>query len=236
MSAVVLFVPCYVDQLAPAAGIAALEVLEKLADAVEIRPRAVCCGQPFTNSGCAEQGEQATSIWFREMQGCGRVVVLSSSCTVHLRHWQQHHPATQETATQETGVYEFCEFLEQFYPECPGGELERTVCLHSSCHGLRDSQANHSARAILARIKGLTTREAERADECCGFGGTFSTSYPELSVRMGSDRLQEIEATGVNEVVATDVSCLLHLQGIARSRGQSMVFRHIAEVLREALL
>ena len=228
---IVLFVPCFVDQLRPSAGVATLEVLESLGHAVEIRPSAICCGQPFTNSGCQIEGDRATELWFERMGEGATVVVPSSSCAVHLRHWQ----AGAASSFAGVRVRELCEFLEESHPDRRGGSLPRSICLHSSCHGLRDSKADADARRALARIDQLTTVRAERSDECCGFGGAFSVNFPEISVRMGRDRLAEIEATGVEEVVATDLSCLLHLEGIARARGRSLAFRHIAEVIREAL-
>ena len=122
------------------------------------------------------------------------------------------------------------------HPRPVQASLERRVCLHSSCHGLRDSAADRQARALLATVAGLEVRTAERADECCGFGGDFAVQFPALSVRMGDDRLREIRDTGAAEVVATDLSCLLHLEAIDRAGGGGVLrFRHIAELYREAL-
>ena len=227
---VTLFVPCYVDQLRPAAGIAAVETLESLGHTVEVREAAICCGQPFTNSGCVDEGRRATELWYERMDGGGPIVVLSSSCAVHLRHVRP-----RGSASSSLEIHEFCEFLSRYHGDRDGGRLERTICLHSSCHGIRDSRADRAAREVLGTISGLDAVQAERADECCGFGGSFSTAFPDLSVRMGEDRLDEIAVTDATEVTATDVSCLLHLEGIARAQGRSLVFRHIAEVVREAL-
>ncbi len=85
-SSVVLFVPCYVDQLRPSAGIASVEILESLGVDVDVRPQAICCGQPFANSGCADEARDSARLWMSHMRGAGTVVVPSSSCAVHLRH------------------------------------------------------------------------------------------------------------------------------------------------------
>ena len=83
---VTLFVPCYVDRTRPTAGIAAVELLEQLGHTVEVRSSAYCCGQPFTNSGCSAEGQRSARHWYEQMTGAECVVVLSSSCTVQLRH------------------------------------------------------------------------------------------------------------------------------------------------------
>lgn len=227
---VTLFVPCYVDQLRPEAGIACVGILESLGVAVDVRPQAICCGQPFANSGCVAEARSATDIWARHMRGAGTVVVPSSSCAVHLRH-----SVSDDRDSDVPEIFELCEFLERCFPDRPGGSLEGTVCLHSSCHGLRESSADGAARAALARVEGLEVKQAARSDECCGFGGSFSVTFPETSIRMGEDRLAEIDATVAAEVVATDMSCLLHLEGIARANGSRLRFRHIGELIADAL-
>lgn len=250
---VTLFVPCYVDQLRPQAGVAAVELLERLGHAVEVRLDVVCCGQPFANSGQAREGEDLARLWYERMAFARTVVVLSSSCTVQLRHAREgafgsgvvaagrgsvgRPPAGEGPAAGGAGpaLYELCEFLDRRHPGRSLGRLERTVCLHSSCHGLRDSDSDAHARALLGRVAGLRVLRPGRPDECCGFGGTFSTSFPALSVRMGEDRLSDLLVTGSREVVATDLSCLLHLEGIAAARGEAVSFRHVGELLREAV-
>lgn len=224
---VTLFVPCYVDQLRPGAAVAAVETLEALGHRVRVRPDVICCGQPFSNSGGGAEGERLARLWHERMAAEGSVVILSSSCTVQLRHARASRGGTP--------LMEFCEFLNTQHPERTFGELQRRVGLHSSCHGLRDSDADVHARAVLGRVSGLELARPSRPDECCGFGGTFATSFPDLSVRMGEDRLSDLLSTGAREIAATDLSCLLHLEGIAAARGEKIAFRHVAELLREAI-
>lgn len=231
--AVTLFVPCYVDVLSPRAGRAAVRVLEALGHAVRYRPEVVCCGQPLTNAGCGAAGDRTARRWLRGMAGAGEVVVLSSSC------WSRLRAATDELDVagdpDAPRIREFCEFLDARHPRRPLGALRRTVCLHSACHGLREGGIDERARSLLARVEDLRLVRAARSDECCGFGGVFSVSFPDVSIRMGRDRLDEIRATGAAEVTATDVSCLRHLTGIARARGWDLPFRHVAELLDEAM-
>lgn len=234
MSAVTLFVPCYVDWLAPSAGVAAVRLLERLGHAVAYRPEALCCGQPLTNAGCGAGGERIARRWLRGMEGAGDVVVLSSSCWSQLRRIAGAGEDGEGTGGGPR-IHEFCRFVDRRHPDRSMGRLERVVCLHGACHGLREGGIDDHARRLLSRVERLRVVRAEREDECCGFGGTFSISFPDVSVRMGEDRLDEIEATGAEEVTATDASCLLHLRGISAARGRRLPFRHVAEVLEEAL-
>ncbi len=223
--AVTLFVPCYVDYLHPQAGRAAVHLLEFLGHEVRVQDRATCCGQPLTNSGADKEGEAVTRAWYRAMEGAAAVVVLSASCTSHLKHHR---------TPQDIEIVEICEFLTRHHGDRTWGNLDGTVCLHGSCHGLRGSKSNSSAATLLDRIEGLNVLHPQRPDECCGFGGTFSTTFPSMSIAMGQDKLASIEQTGTQDVVATDISCLLHLQGIAAAQGRELRIRHVVEALDEA--
>jgi L-lactate dehydrogenase complex protein LldE len=71
----------------------------------------------------------------------------------------------------------------------------------------------------------------ERADECCGFGGTFCVNEPEISTRMGQDKLGNAQATQAEYLAGFDSSCLMHLQGIAKREERPIKFVHVAEIL-----
>ena len=86
-------------------------------------------------------------------------------------------------------------------------------------------------RALLGGVSGLTLAALSRPDECCGFGGSFAVGEPAVSAKMGRDRLQDYESDSAEAVVSTDVSCLMHLQGLARRQGMALPMLHVAQVL-----
>ena len=84
---------------------------------------------------------------------------------------------------------------------------------------------------LLKNAKGIEIINLDRKDECCGFGGTFSIFQPDISVKMGKDRLDDHKRNGAEVITATDMSCLMHLEGIARRQKREVKFMHIAEIL-----
>src|SRR5438105_1552792 len=90
-----------------------------------------------------------------------------------------------------------------------------------------------AARRPLARagVPGLELREMADTEVCCGFGGTFALSFPEVSGSLGEQKARNAAATGADELVACDLSCLLHIVGRARRVGVPLRARHLAEVL-----
>ena len=71
---------------------------------------------------------------------------------------------------------------------------------------------------------------------CCGFGGVFSVEEEAVSTRMGLDRLEDHRRGRAEVLTSTDVSCLLHLEGLARRQDSPLRILHIAEILAEATL
>jgi L-lactate dehydrogenase complex protein LldE len=110
-------------------------------------------------------------------------------------------------------------------------ECHAIAAYHDSCSSLREMGVGPEPRALLASVEGLHLRDLDEPYTCCGFGGFFSVKYPEISVKMGADKLADIRARGAELIVGGDLGCLLHLAGILARRGEKIAVRHAAEVL-----
>ncbi len=238
-----LFVPCFVDQLHPAAAIAAVEVLERLGVELDVPDGAPCCGQPPANAGFAQAGEAALERFVDTYAESEHVVVLSGSCALHVRaHAGGVAGAGRRVAAR---TMEFCAFLHDVIGldrvAALGASLDARVALHIGCHALRGLglatpsermlPPHNVVRALLETVQGLTFAALSRRDECCGFGGSFSVDEGAVSTRMGDDRWRDAHGAGATALVSTDVSCLLHLRGVAGARGGALPSWHVAEVL-----
>ena len=239
---VALFVPCFVDQLYPQVAIAALRVLERLGVDVAVPEGAACCGQPPANAGFERGAAPALAGFVRTFRSFDRVVVLSGSCAVHVRA----HAASVGGAAVAERTTELCAFLHDEVGldavRSLGAEFSRRVGVHVGCHALRGlglatpselrpPRRVDKVRALLETVRGLTFAEPARPDECCGFGGTFAVAEPEVSAKMGRDRLRDYAAGAAEAIVSTDMSCLMHLGGLARRDGATLPMLHVAEVL-----
>ena len=251
---VALFVPCYIDQLYPRVAVAALQLLERLGCAVTVPTAATCCGQPMANAGMepASLGAVRRVVQAVTNVEADYVVIPSGSCAYHVTH---HHaaldlgPDADAAEAHRTRTYELCAFLHDVVGTDAVAELgaafPHRASVHIGCHALRGlglaQPSEHpgmpfdKVRALLATVDGLDLAAPARADECCGFGGTFAVAEPELSAKIGRDRLRDLTrprgGAPVEAVISTDVSCAMHLEGLARRAGQPVRFLHVAEVL-----
>ena len=80
-------------------------------------------------------------------------------------------------------------------------------------------------------MAGLTLAEMADTEVCCGFGGSFCVSYPEISGRMADDKRARVAETGADTLLGGDLGCLLHLAGRMQRCGSPVKVFHTAEVL-----
>ena len=237
MKKVSLFVTCIVDQLFPQVGIAMTQVLERLGYAVDFPDAQTCCAQPAFNSGYRAEAAKVARHFLDTFHDSEYIVVPSGSCTAMIsHHYADIFEGDQKMLEQARGmgprVWEFSRFLTEVAGvEDVGARFDGVVTYHDSCHALRELHIKDGPRRLLANVQGLTLREMEAAEECCGFGGTFSVKFPEVSGGMARGKIESILKTEAGTVVSIDSSCLMQLQGVMDRAKLPIRTLHLAEVL-----
>lgn len=242
-----LFVPCYVDHLWPRVALATVRVLEKYGVEVVFPEEQTCCGQPMANAGCAGDAAPLARRFLEVFGGFEAVVCPSGSCTSMVRnHYDDFLAGRPGFEKLKKSTFELCEFLvDVLGVKTLEGRFEHRVALHQSCHGLRELGLGVPSELVLPRgskvggllasLRGIELVPLARADECCGFGGTFAVAEEAVSCLMGKDRIADHVKAGAEIVTGTDVSCLMHLEGLARREKVPLRFQHVAEVIAEAI-
>jgi L-lactate dehydrogenase complex protein LldE len=233
MVRVSLFVTCVVDQVFPNVGMAMADVLERSGCEVEFRESQTCCAQPAFNSGYRDEARAVAGHFLKTFEGAEYIVVPSGSCCSMIsHHFAELFPGDQRVHDLEPRVFEFSQFLVDVLKiEDVGASFEGLVTYHDSCHALRELKIKEGPRKLLRNVRGLRLVEMDTAEECCGFGGTFSVKFPEISGGMARTKLESIQRTGANTVVSIDSSCLMQLQGALSRAGSNIRTMHLAEVL-----
>jgi len=244
-----LFVTCLVDLHRPSVGFAAIRLLERAGCQVEVPRAQTCCGQPAYNLGDRRTARDLAVGIIEAFRGYDYVVVPSGSCAGMLKHHLPHlfddDPNQRAVAdAMAARVFELVSFLTDVMGVGDTGivqgavrgavqgaaRFDGTVTYHDSCSGLREMGVKQQPRDLLAAA-GVTVVEMAEPEICCGFGGTFCVKYPDISVRMVSDKTRDIVATGAGTVLAGDLGCLLNMAGRLQREGHRVHARHVAEVL-----
>jgi L-lactate dehydrogenase complex protein LldE len=239
---VLLLPTCLPNLFFPGAVGAARRVLERAGCEVEHRKAAVCCGQPGWNSGHLAEARRVASGALEALAGDEVIVSCSGSCATMIHeYWPELFADTRyedDARSAASRIREFSSFLaDDVGPESLGpAALEGKVVAgyHDSCHMMRALGVKGAPRRLLERVQGLELRPLDTAERCCGFGGTFSLRYPELSAAIADEKIDDASSKGVTRLIASDLGCLMHITGRAAKRGVHLRPSHVAEVLDEA--
>lgn len=225
-----LFIPCYVDQCYPHVARATVRILERLGVRCDYDPRQTCCGQPAYNSGYLDEAARVAEHFIRVFDRYDHVVAPGGSCVGMVRNHYSELLGREEPVT--TRVHELCEFLTgQLDVNDIGASLSGRAALHVPCHMLRELDGDGPIRRLLANVRGLEIVELPSDAWCCGFGGTFSVKFPELSAAMARRKLQHVQRERLDYLLSPDMSCLMQLAGVGRREGFTARPLHVAEVL-----
>ena len=244
-----IFVTCVVDQLFPEVGVAAVRVLRALGDEVEFDPEQTCCGQPAFNTGYWNEARDVARRLLGQYDDSAPVVVPSGSCAAMIRNYYAElfagDPVNLARARRlARRVYEFTEYVAEFFApdqlaaalaDPPPDAETVSVAFHEACHAKRELGVDAQPKAILDALPGVDRVDLPQSEVCCGFGGTFSVKYPDISGAMLRDKLDRIAESGADLATACDASCLMHIRGGLRRRESPVQTAHIAELIAQNL-
>ena len=241
-----LFIPCYVDALYPEVGVATYKLLTSLGLDVDYPLEQTCCGQPMANAGFEKMADKLAKSFDEKFATYDYVVAPSASCAAFVKiNYPRLLKGKHECQTSKK-IMDVVEFLHDIVkPTSLPSRFPHVVSVHNSCHGVRElglsspSERNipsfSKIKDLLQLVQGITVKEPERVDECCGFGGMFSVEEQAVSVQMGTDKIERHMATGAEYITGPDSSCLMHMQGIAKRLNKPVKFIHVVQILAAGL-
>ena len=231
-----LFIPCLVDQFFPSVGINLVKILRKVGVSVDYPREQTCCGQPAFNSGYHEEAIQLARRFLEVFRKAETIVSPSGSCTSMVKVFYPEilrdpglHQELQDVTSR---TYEFSDFLVNVMGiKDLGATFPHRVTYHDACHLLRELHVHRAPRELIRNVRGIELVEMEDSDACCGFGGTFSVKFPEISTAMAQDKGTAILKTDAEYVVANDSSCLMQIGGYLSRQGLPIKPLHLADLL-----
>ncbi len=232
---------CLCDAIFDDAAKCAVQILRKFAE-VNFPEDQTCCGQPAFNSGDFESARKVIRHTMRVFsENDYPIIVPSASCAAMLYHSSKIAFRDADKGEREAvdafarRVWEFCDYLANgLGVEAIGGRLKAKIAVHNSCHS-RGSGTPDALAKFLSSIDALEVEAVKDAGDCCGFGGTFSVVFPQISAELGLAKVKAISALNPDYVVSADTSCLLHQKGIAEHAGIPYNPRHAAQIFHEAM-
>lgn len=238
-NSVQLMTTCLCDAFYADVAQATVEVLEYLGCDIELPDGQTCCGQPAFNAGDWSSARKVIRYTLRTFPGDKPIIVPSGSCAAMVFHGallafekEADLPEVQALANR---TWELTDFIVNglgitTWP----GHYDATLTFHRSCH-LRGSRSAEAIATLMESIDGLTVEPIDQVEQCCGFGGTFAVSFPNISAKMGELKIENLVAAEPDVVCSADMGCMMHFGGMMDNKGITTERRHVAQILRDAL-
>jgi len=232
-----LFIQCLVDGIYPQVGEAMVHIFRKLGISMTCPTQQTCCGQPAYNSGFRREARIAAKRFIEIFETADTIVCPSGSCVTMVRHHYAElfkDDASWELRARQVAdkTYELTEYLVDILGvDDLGAKYDGKVTYQDSCHLLRSLRVREQPRRLLRKVSGAEFVELYDSDKCCGFGGSFSVKYADISAAMVDDKVNNIIASGADTVVGCDMGCLMNIQGMLSRKGSDIKIMHIAQIL-----
>jgi len=236
---IALMITCLADALFPQVGKATVTLLERLGHEVEFPAAQTCCGQMHVNTGYQDEALPLVRHHVEVFEPYEVVVAPSGSCVGSVRH--QHAMVARRAGDEALAAraeavaaktYELSELLVDVLGiEDVGAYYPHRVTYHPTCHSLRMLRVGDKPLRLLRAVAGIDLVELPDADQCCGFGGTFSIKNADTSAAMMADKVRNVLSTGADRCTAGDSSCLMNIGGGLSRDDTGVRTVHLAEIL-----
>ena len=241
---VAFFGGCLVDFVYPEQGRALLKICADHDVQVDYPMDQTCCGLPaqMTGEKVTARDIAVQNITAMDPAEYDYILTMCASCGSHLKEnyvkLLSAEPALAVKASQlKDKVIDFSSFMIKVLKVSPGDFFAGAggkAAYHSPCHLCRGQRVTKEPRELLAAA-GLEYVATKDEDVCCGFGGSFSIDFPEISAELLKRKLDRVEAAGVEMLVTDCPGCVLQLRGGMEKRGGRIKVKHIAEIVAERM-
>jgi L-lactate dehydrogenase complex protein LldE len=231
-----IFIPCFVDQLYPTVAFNMVKVLEKAGCTVSYNTNQTCCGQPAFNAGFWGEAKDVCQKFLKDFSGNEYIIAPSASCVGFVKNYYEKlfENSIHQTEIKKirTRIFELSDFLVNVLNFTNfNASFNAVATYHDSCAALRECNLKKEPRILLNNVEGLQLIEMNDVETCCGFGGTFAVKFEPISVAMGDQKVTNAQVTNAEYIISTDMSCLMHIDGIIKNKQSPLKILHLADVL-----
>lgn len=238
---VALFAGCLLDFMYTDLARAVIANMNSIGYKVEFPLGQACCGCPASSMGDVENArkEAQLNIEGLEAEKYDYIVSACPSCTHQLKLYPTFFEEGSEMQKRATELadksFDFCKlFYDLGGVSAEGDEKQMKVTYHDSCHLKRSLHVSEEQRELLKNTNGIEFVEMEDCDNCCGFGGSYSIMYPEISAPILENKIQNIKASGANVVAVDCPGCMMQIKGGLDARDiNDIEVKHTAEIIAQ---
>jgi Fe-S oxidoreductase len=240
---IAFFAGCAVDFIYPEQSEAMLDLLKGRSVQAVFPQSQTCCGLPAL---MAAEEETAVKLAIQNIDAfqsvsCDYILTLCASCASHIKHFYPKLVADAGFSAAHVRnfsdkIIDFSSFMVNIL-EVPQDDFKtsnKKVAYHAPCHLCRGLNVIEEPRKLI-ETAGLRYVPSPDEDVCCGFGGSYSVDFSEISAEILKKKLNNVEQSGAEILVTDCPGCVLQLRGGMDKRGGGTRVMHIAEAVAEQL-
>jgi len=235
---IALFAGCAMDFIYPGHGKDLLTLLKKANIQVDFPMEQTCCGLPAMMAAEEKTARQIAvhNIKAFEAEPYDYILTLCASCASHLTHnyekiFREAEAPDMDFKGFTDKIIDFSSFMDKVYPFAQTHQqMDQKVAYHAPCHLCRGLHVTEEPRALIQKA-GYTYVPSKDEDVCCGFGGSYSVDFPEISSQILKKKLDNVEASGADILVTDCPGCVMQLTGGLDKRQSHIKVLHLVELL-----
>ena len=237
---IALFAGCAMDFIYPGHGKDLMYLMEKANIQVDFPKDQTCCGLPAMMAAEEIIAKEIAvqNIKAFEAKQYDYILTLCASCASHLTHnyekiFKEAKAPGMEFKSFTDKIIDFSSFMDRVYkfPQTHQN-MNTTVAYHAPCHLCRGLHVTNEPRALIKKA-GYTYVPSKDEDVCCGFGGSYSVDFPEISSEILKKKLDNVEASGADILVTDCPGCVMQLSGGLDKRQSHIKVLHLVELLAQ---
>ena len=224
-----LFTGCVMDAWQRPVHEAVIDVLGRAGIGVTLPGRgADCCGALHVHAGLVDGARKLAGRVLTSMPGDAPILVDSAGCGAALKDYGRLLGSAEAEAFAAR-VFDVHEWLASHMERLPKPKqrLPYRVAVQDPCHLRHVQRAHQHVRTVLAPYADLVELDDEGL--CCGAGGAYSVTHPEMAAELRGRKVDAIRRTGAPVVASANPGCIMHLQAAG------LEVRHPFELMAEAL-
>lgn len=239
---VAIFGGCAQDFIYPEQLEACVHLLASKDVAIDYPMEQSCCGLPIEMLG---QRKTAVEIMQQNLRAFDpskydAIITLCASCASYLKHNYPEFAGTDSSLAEKAKAFsdkimDFSTFVndklgikaEDFH------NVGEKVTYHAACHLCRGMGVKEAPRALIAKAADYVPCNEEEV--CCGFGGSYSAKFPEISAQLLEKKMENLKASGATRMVVDCPGCIMQLRGGVEKRGIPVKVTHMSELLLDHL-
>ncbi len=230
---VAFFVGCATNLIYTETGRAIVDALTRSGVDVAIPHGQGCCATPVTTAGDLVTARAMARKNIEVLRGTGADAVVTGCASCGLTLKREYEEILGIDGGVGMPVFDFTEFLAyRGVPRSSATDHGRIrVTYHEPCQLVRGQEITAEPREVLRSLPWVEFVELRDSDRCCGGSGTFSLTYPDLSLAIGKRKAEAIREAGVDVVATECQSCVMQLRDMLGRADIDVTVLSVAEVI-----